>query len=140
MMIRKIRVTLIFLLLGFIVCPVYSQEQNTSAQSADKSVKGNLTVEGNLGVGTEKPVQKVEVVGYIKSTEGLCIGDNCRNNWPALKCADFDGRPKEETGDMFCASSNKICFGVSIGSGAGYFNECSTSPGAIHKTRCCWVE
>ena len=137
---NKLRVIPISLFLIFLTCPVYSQEQNKTAQSADKSVKGNLTVEGNLGVGTDKPAQKVEVVGYIKSTEGLCIGDACKKNWPSLKCADFDNRPGEETGDMFCASNNKACFGVSIGSGASYFNECSTPPHAVHKTRCCWVE
>ena len=134
----------------------YSQDQNdqnqdnaTSGSSAerrmvpqpeDKNIHGNLTVSGSMGVGTGYPTQKLEVHGYIKGTEGLCIGDDCRKKWPSLKCAQYDNRPAEETGDSYCQGLNKACFGVFLGSGASYFNECSTPPGSTHSTRCCWVE
>jgi len=36
--------------------------------------------QGNLGIGTMNPTQKLDVAGYIKGT-GLCIGNDCRTSW-----------------------------------------------------------
>jgi hypothetical protein len=38
--------------------------------------------DGNVGIGTTAPTQKLDVAGYVKGT-GLCIGDDCRTSWPA---------------------------------------------------------
>ncbi len=38
-------------------------------------------VNGNVGIGTTSPSQKLDVNGYIKGT-GVCIGDDCRTSWP----------------------------------------------------------
>ena len=36
---------------------------------------------GNVGIGTTNPTQKLDVVGYVKGRSGLCIGNDCRSNW-----------------------------------------------------------
>ncbi|HLD82927.1 MAG TPA: hypothetical protein VI976_03150 [Candidatus Omnitrophota bacterium] len=83
----------------------------------------------------------LEVEGPIKAEKGLCLGDNCKTEWPKLKCADYSKRPKGESGDGYCQNLNKACTAVILTSpGASYFEECSNAPIAPHKTRCCWVE
>jgi hypothetical protein len=37
---------------------------------------------GGVGIGTNEPRQAVDVVGNVKA-DGLCIGTDCRNAWPA---------------------------------------------------------
>ncbi|MBU1036844.1 hypothetical protein KKF32_02300, partial [Patescibacteria group bacterium] len=37
---------------------------------------------GDVGIGTTSPAEKLEVIGKIKGTE-LCIGTDCRAEWPA---------------------------------------------------------
>jgi hypothetical protein len=36
---------------------------------------------GNVGIGTQNPSEKLEVVGRIKA-EGLCLGQDCKAAWP----------------------------------------------------------
>lgn len=43
---------------------------------------GDLIVNGNLGVGTTTPTQRLDVAGYVKGQTGLCIGSDCRISWP----------------------------------------------------------
>jgi len=38
-------------------------------------------VNGNVGIGTTSPSQKLDVNGYVKGT-GICIGGDCRTSWP----------------------------------------------------------
>ena len=40
-------------------------------------IKGN----GNVGIGTTIPAQKLDVAGYINGQSGLCIGGSCRSSW-----------------------------------------------------------
>lgn len=42
-----------------------------------------LKDDGNVGIGTMLPTQKLDVVGYIKGRSGLCIGNDCRTSWPS---------------------------------------------------------
>ena len=45
--------------------------------------KIRVTVDGNVGIGTDNPgAYKLNVVGQIKGDE-LCIGTDCRNAWPS---------------------------------------------------------
>jgi len=37
---------------------------------------------GNVGIGTQAPVQKLDVVGYIQASNGFCIGTSCITAWP----------------------------------------------------------
>ena len=38
---------------------------------------------GNVGIGTSTPAQKLDVVGgYIRSDTGFCIGSSCITSWP----------------------------------------------------------
>ena len=40
-----------------------------------------MIIQGNVGIGTTYPGQKLDVAGYVKGT-GLCIGNDCRTSWP----------------------------------------------------------
>jgi len=37
---------------------------------------------GNVGIGTTDPVQKLDVAGYVRGATGLCISNDCRTAWP----------------------------------------------------------
>ena len=43
--------------------------------------------DGNVGVGTSVPTQKIEVAGNVKAT-GVCIGNDCKNAWPTTTSTD----------------------------------------------------
>ncbi|MDP3093719.1 MAG: hypothetical protein Q8N16_03050, partial [bacterium] len=38
---------------------------------------------GNVGIGTAGPTQKLDVIGYVRGSSGLCINTDCRSSWPA---------------------------------------------------------
>lgn len=46
------------------------------------SIGSQLTTEsnGNVGIGTDNPTEKLEVVGNIKAS-GFCLGNDCRTTW-----------------------------------------------------------
>lgn len=44
---------------------------------------GLIVQNGNVGIGTPGPSQKLDVAGYVKGQSGLCIGSDCRTSWPA---------------------------------------------------------
>jgi hypothetical protein len=48
----------------------------------DALIGGNAYVNGNVGVGTIAPTQKLDVNGNVKGT-GFCIGASCINSWPS---------------------------------------------------------
>lgn len=135
----KIKISLFFLIACIAGSPMaLGQEEN---KNDIPPVANDLVVPGKLGVGTPTPTKELEVNGYIKTNKGLCLGEDCKEKWPALKCADYKDRPAGESGDAYCNSQQKACTAVTItGSGAEYFTGCSDAIAATHKTRCCWVE
>ncbi len=38
--------------------------------------------DGNVGIGTMGPAQRLHVAGYVRGDSGLCIGGDCRSSWP----------------------------------------------------------
>ncbi|MDP3764879.1 MAG: hypothetical protein Q8R04_00045, partial [Nanoarchaeota archaeon] len=54
---------------------VYDKTADASRLTIDSS--------GNVGIGTASPSQKLDVTGYVKGQSGLCIGSDCRTNWPS---------------------------------------------------------
>ena len=44
---------------------------------------GDVYARGDVGIGTTAPTVKLDVDGYVKGRTGLCIGDDCRGEWPA---------------------------------------------------------
>ncbi len=45
---------------------------------------------GSVGIGTSTPTQKLDVDGYVRGTQGLCIGSDCRDAWPDTTGTDDD--------------------------------------------------
>jgi len=43
--------------------------------------KMRILTNGNVGIGTTNPTEKLDVVGNVKGA-GLCIGTDCRTSWP----------------------------------------------------------
>jgi hypothetical protein len=72
---------------------------------------------GNVGIGTTSPTEKLDVAGYVKGRSGLCIGDDCRNNWPEGAEAIGDKNCWETTFDAG-GSCDYSWRGVDCGPGA----------------------
>src|SRR3989344_6335211 len=49
------------------------------------------TQNGNVGIGTTGPTQKLDVIGYVRGETGLCIGTDCRTSWPSGGGEDITG-------------------------------------------------
>ena len=41
-----------------------------------------ISVNGKVGIGTNNPSEKLDVIGYVRGSQGLCIGNDCRAVWP----------------------------------------------------------
>jgi len=54
---------------------VYDKTADASRLTIDSS--------GNVGIGTTSPTQKLDVIGYMRGSSGLCIGEDCRTVWPS---------------------------------------------------------
>ncbi len=52
------------------------------------ATNGLLVDQGNVGIGTQNPTQKLDVTGYIRAATGLCIGSDCRTGWPSIVESD----------------------------------------------------
>jgi hypothetical protein len=44
--------------------------------------QGDVYIDEDVGIGTTIPTERVDAVGYVKGRTGLCIGDDCRTEWP----------------------------------------------------------
>jgi hypothetical protein len=86
--------------------------------------------DGNIGIGTNSPVQKLDVVGgYVRSDTGFCIGGSCITNWSA-------GGGIGGSGTQNYIAKFTDAAGVTIGNSLIYDNGTNvgigtTSPGAI---------
>ncbi len=61
---------------------------------------------GRVGIGTTNPSQALEVNGYIKGTAGICIGNDCKTEWPAGGAGGGDGIQGNGTAQQFAFFSD----------------------------------
>ncbi len=142
-----------FLLVTFLILiPVYAHSDNYTddkkalatpymkekAQEKSGLMKSENVDKPQAGV-PANAIDKTQVQDQIKA-KSICIGEDCRNNWPVFKCVNYEGRPAGETGDEFCGRMNKTCMAVSIGGGQSFFDECSVPASSVHNCRCCWAQ
>ena len=78
--------------------------------------------DGNVGVGTSTPAQKMEVAGNVKAT-GVCIGTDCKSAWPTTTSTD--------TLQSVTARGNTSNGAVNI-NGDLSFNSTISTPGRMH--------
>ena len=50
--------------------------------NSNDSVQMLIKDNGDVGIGTTNPTQKLDVFGYVRGDTGLCIGNDCRTEWP----------------------------------------------------------
>ncbi|MBI2548296.1 hypothetical protein HYW21_03015 [Candidatus Woesearchaeota archaeon] len=55
----------------------------TFRQSDGSAIWMKVKNDGNVGIGTISPTQRLDVEGYVKGRSGLCIADDCRTVWPS---------------------------------------------------------
>ena len=121
------------LITAYAYCEDYTDDEETM-KTPYMQVESSKKNENAVNVS-----EKTQAQEEIKA-KSVCIKEDCRSNWPILKCADYDGRPAGETGDEFCGQKNQTCTAVLLGSGQTFFNECSLATNSVHTCRCCWVE
>ncbi|MCK5923250.1 MAG: hypothetical protein KAG66_20090, partial [Methylococcales bacterium] len=66
---------------------------------------------GRVGIGTSNPSKELEVIGSIRASESLCIGEDCRTAWPDIDAADDWNN--NASGDIFRLTGN-VGIGVSV--------------------------
>ena len=78
---------------------------------------------GNVGIGTTTPSQKLQVAGYVRGDTGLCIGADCRTDWPAGVSAidNLSDAQKDTTNNNFFLGHN--------GFSGTFYNEYNTGIG-----------
>lgn len=82
---------------------------------------GGARFNGNVGIGTTAPSQKLDVVGYVKGQTGLCIGNDCRTSWPSASgTIEFTGcHTVSALNDSWATcSSGEVATGVSANGNA----------------------
>lgn len=77
---------------------------------------------GNVGVGIDTPIEKLDVVGgRIKSDTGFCIGTSCITSWPAGGGgglpSGLSGQTLRHDGTNWVANSNIFNSGTSVSVG-----------------------
>jgi hypothetical protein len=113
----------------------YAQEEKQEADNPPVAVN----TDANTPAVTDNSDNNMEEKPVVK-TKYMCIGGDCRSQWPILRCRDYADRPAGETGDEYCGKRNKTCMAVSIGGGQSFFDQCSVPVNSVHKCRCCWVQ
>ena len=46
------------------------------------STAGRVLIDGQVGIGITNPTQQLDVSGYVRGSQGMCIGSDCRTSWP----------------------------------------------------------
>jgi hypothetical protein len=55
----------------------------TNLGSTTLQERMRISYNGNVGIGTNSPVKKLDVVGGINATQEICLAGDCRTSWPS---------------------------------------------------------
>ncbi|MAF43883.1 MAG: hypothetical protein CMI54_06955 [Parcubacteria group bacterium] len=79
---------------------------------------------GNIGIGTESPAQKLDVIGSINATQ-LCIDGDCKNTWSSVQDENYFGDGSD--GDITVSGTLTLTRDM-------YYNNLTVPAGRVIKT------
>lgn len=99
------------------------------ADSSNRSTALMLLKNGNVGIGTVNPSEKLDVNGKIKTTE-LCLGGVCRSSWPPGSSGTvtevrtgtgLSGGPITSSGEIALANTSVVAGAYGLSNGVATF-------------------
>jgi len=78
---------------------------------------------GNVGIGTSYPEKKLDVEGFVRGRRGICIGNDCKTEWPqcfsqckvCVQCRVQNGDGSWKYGEIQCTSNGWSNWSQAVG-------------------------